>query len=273
MLRKTILFCLLFVVGILSACTFAKRILNPNYTLLTLEVGTNSPDSDEIVEQSKNVISSRLYAIGVDHEFVEKEDVSQNSKQFSIKIYDTKDFQKVKQFILEQGKLELFGVVSPPSPSPFQTFPTEEKALESLGDSPPSDQRVLKYKERDSFQTSPSEKWIIVKTPAIIDGTDVRDASAINYTDMPEDYSISFSLKPEGAKKFGEWTNQNINNYLAVSLNDEVRSVAFIKSQIFDQGQIDGRFTKAEAEDLALILRSGSLPVKVKIIKEESNDK
>ena len=39
---------------------------------------------------------------------------------------------------------------------------------------------------------------------------------------------------------------------------DKVKSTAYIKSQIFDQGQIDGRFTKESGEDLALTLKSGA---------------
>ena len=39
----------------------------------------------------------------------------------------------------------------------------------------------------------------------------------------------------------------------------EVKSIAFIKSQIFDQGEITGNFTKEQGEGLALTLRSGAL--------------
>jgi preprotein translocase subunit SecD len=53
-----------------------------------------------------------------------------------------------------------------------------------------------------------------------------------------------------------------------VVLNDEVKSIAFIKSRITDQGTISGRFTKQSAEDLALVLRSGALPAPVKIASE-----
>jgi preprotein translocase subunit SecD len=47
---------------------------------------------------------------------------------------------------------------------------------------------------------------------------------------------------------------------MGVVLNDEVKSIAYIKSQISDQGEISGRFTKQSADDLALTLRSGALP-------------
>ena len=83
----------------------------------------------------------------------------------------------------------------------------------------------------------------MVKSPPIVTGTDLRTASAIaDRGGGKENYSISFSLKPDGAAKFGAWTGANINEYLGVVLNDEVKSIAYIKSQIFDQGEITGTF-------------------------------
>jgi preprotein translocase subunit SecD len=51
-------------------------------------------------------------------------------------------------------------------------------------------------------------------------------------------------------------------------LNGEVKTIAYIRTQILDQGEITGRFTKQSAEDLALVLRSGALPAPVKIVEE-----
>jgi preprotein translocase subunit SecD len=57
---------------------------------------------------------------------------------------------------------------------------------------------------------------------------------------------------------------------MAVVLNDEVKSIAFIRSQIFDQGEISGRFTKSTAEDLALTLKSGALPAAIEYLEERT---
>ena len=84
----------------------------------------------------------------------------------------------------------------------------------------------------------------------------------------PDDNSISFSLKPQAAVKFGDWTGQNIGNYMAVVLDNKAQSIAYIKSQISDSGQIDGRFSKAMAEDIALSLKSGYLPATLRIVQE-----
>jgi preprotein translocase subunit SecD len=47
-----------------------------------------------------------------------------------------------------------------------------------------------------------------------------------------------------------------------------VKSIAYIKSQITDQGEISGRFTKQAAEDLALVLRTGALPAPLRFVSE-----
>ncbi|HLE63119.1 MAG TPA: protein translocase subunit SecD, partial [Pyrinomonadaceae bacterium] len=73
-----------------------------------------------------------------------------------------------------------------------------------------------------------------------------------------------------GADKFGKWTGANINEYMGVVLNGEVKSIAYIKSQIFDTGEISGRFTKQSAEDLALTLRSGALPAPIEYQEERT---
>ena len=75
-------------------------------------------------------------------------------------------------------------------------------------------------------------------------------------------------MKKNGAEKFGAWTGANVDEYLGVVLNDEVKSIAFIKGQIFDSGEITGRFTRQSAEDLALVLKSGALPAPVTIVEE-----
>jgi preprotein translocase subunit SecD len=122
--------------------------------------------------------------------------------------------------------------------------------------------------------TNPEQKpkrWVVVELPAIIDGSELRNANAIpTRAGGTEDYEINFALKKSGADKFGAWTGAHTNEYMGVVLNGEVKSIAYIKSQIFDQGQITGRFTKQSAEDLALTLRSGALPAPIEYLEERT---
>ena len=76
-------------------------------------------------------------------------------------------------------------------------------------------------------------------------------------------------MKKAAAQLLATWSGAHINEYLGIALNDEVKSIAYIKSQISDRGVITGRYTKQSANDLALVLNAGALPAPVKIISEK----
>jgi preprotein translocase subunit SecD len=246
-----------------SACGNVPAGLTPKSgTLLNVEVKTDEPNLEEITVQAVKVLQNRLNAIGANGE------VSKTlPNRIEIKIYEGADIQKVKNVLLAGSKLELRKVVTPPSPAPLQTFPNREAAIQSLGGTLPASRKILKLSDSEHGST---QQWVIVENPAIVDGSQLRDASA--YPSLAKDgsYQIMFSLKPEGAQKFGDWTGKNINNYGAIVLNDEVKSAAYIKSQIFDSAMIEGRFTKQAAEDLVLVLKSGYLPATLQLIDEKT---
>lgn len=239
---------------------------------LVLEVDPKAPDRSAAVRQTVNVIDSRLDALGLANYEVRPEGDPANGR-IVINLPATDDPERVKQIITTSGKLELVHVISPPSPAAVQTFATREEAAASFASAGGTEQtrRVLPYADRDELSPSAPNRWVVVNATAIVTGSDLRNASAVNRSGAGDDYQISFTLKPDGAAKFGAWTGSNINEYLGVVLNDEVKSIAYIKSQIFDQGEITGRFTKQSAEDLALVLRAGALPVPVKLVEETVN--
>jgi preprotein translocase subunit SecD len=57
---------------------------------------------------------------------------------------------------------------------------------------------------------------------------------------------------------------------MGVVLNNKIESIAFIKSQISDSGEISGNFTKKSADGLALTLRSGALPAPIQYQEERT---
>ncbi|HRJ89652.1 MAG TPA: protein translocase subunit SecD [Pyrinomonadaceae bacterium] len=229
---------------------------------------------NQAVEQALKIIESRINAFGVKEPTLQRHG-AESSAQILLQMPGVDDPERVKSLIGAESNLMLMKIVSPPSPSPVQTFPSEEAARQSLGGAVPPTRRIMPYAERDETAAtqSPAERpksFVIVEYPAVVDGSELRDANAVSRTGNDGDYQISFSFKPAGAQKFGEWTGRNINNYMAVVLNDEVKSAAYIRSQIFDQGEISGRFTKATADDLALTLRSGALPAKIEYLEERT---
>lgn len=229
---------------------------------------------NQAVEQALRVIESRINAFGVKEPTLSRYG-SESSAQILLQMPGVDDPERVKKLIGAESNLALMKVVSQPSPASAQTYPTREAALQSVGGTLPPNRKVLAYSERAESSTAPQDpnrppQFVVVEYPPVVDGSELRDANAVSRTGNQGDYQISFAFKPGGAQKFGEWTGKNINNYMAVVLNDEVKSIAYIRSQIFDQGEISGTFTKESAEDLALTLRSGALPAKIEYLEERT---
>jgi preprotein translocase subunit SecD len=232
--------------------------------------------ADNATTQALNIIDSRINALGIAEPTLQTHG-AQTSHQILLQMPGVQDPERVKEILKGESRLELVHVVSPPNPAPAATYATEQEAIASLnsGGTVPPNRRVLPYAERGERTADPSQqpqkRWVVVELPAIIDGSELRNATAIPAQGgRADDYEINFSLKKSGADKFGAWTGSHINEYMGVVLNDEVKSVAFIRSQIFDSGQITGRFTKNSAEDLALTLRSGALPAPIEYLEERT---
>jgi preprotein translocase subunit SecD len=251
-----------------------------NTMIWTLSPAAQANLAEQATEQAKRIIDSRLDAVGVAEPLVQRHG-SQASHQILVQMPGIHDPERVKQLLKAESKLELVHVVSPPQTAgPVQTYNTEDEAKASLGGTVPTNRRVLPYSERNEPTTATDQpttdttqkpkKWVVVESPAVVDGSELRSAAATQAQGGGDTYQIAFALKPTGAEKFGTWTGANINEYMGVVLNDEVKSIAYIKSQISDQGEISGRFTKQSAEDLALTLRSGALPAPIEYMEERT---
>ena len=234
--------------------------------------------ADNATTQALNIIDSRINLLGITEPTLQTHG-AQSSHQILLQMPGVQDPERIKNILKGESRLELVHVIGPPNPAPATTYPTREAAIESLnfGGTIPPNRKVLPYVERidatdktDPNQPRPTQ-WVVVEVPAIIDGSELRNANAIpSQGGGVNDYEINFSLKKSGADKFGAWTGSHIREYMGVVLNDRVESIAFIKSQIYDQGQITGRFTQESAEDLALTLRSGALPAPIEYLEERT---
>ena len=81
---------------------------------------------------------------------------------------------------------------------------------------------------------------------------------------------VTFQNTDAGSAKFGEFTGKNIGKLMAVVLDDQIQSVATIQSRLNRDVQITGNFDAQEANQLALVLKSGALPIKIKTEAEQA---
>lgn len=104
----------------------------------------------------------------------------------------------------------------------------------------------------------------VLDSRAIIDGTYLQTATPNQ--DPLEGAKVDFVFNTEGGSRFRKETARHIGDNMAIVLDDRVMSAPVIQSAIGARGQITmgGRDLQA-AQDLALVLRAGSLPVPLKV--------
>ncbi|MGH7900707.1 MAG: protein translocase subunit SecD, partial [Thermodesulfobacteriota bacterium] len=115
---------------------------------------------------------------------------------------------------------------------------------------------------------SENEEFFITENEAQVTGQYLSDAR-LTFDEFGRP-SVGFSFRGEGASKFGKVTEENKNRRLAIILDGVIKSAPNIKDRITSQGIITGSFTLEEAKDLALVLRSGALPVPVEVEQERT---
>ncbi len=110
---------------------------------------------------------------------------------------------------------------------------------------------------------------IVLKKEAVMTGEYITDARAA--IEQNNQFSVSLSFNPRGAKVFERVSEENIKKRLAIVLDGKVYSAPVIQDKISGgKAQITGRFTQDEARDLAIVLRAGALPAPVNVLEQRT---
>ena len=144
-------------------------------------------------------------------------------------------------------------------------FPDRAQALSQNGGVLPLGTIVVREKVRPGAQ---GESWWLLGRNAVVTGRDLRNARPSQ--DEFGKWETSFTLSQDASKRFGRFTESNINNKLAVVLDNQIFSVATIQNKIEDSGRITGIGDQTSASDLALTLTSGSLPAGIVYLEERT---
>jgi preprotein translocase subunit SecD len=226
---------------------------------LVFAVKADADQLEQSITRTIHVIESRCNQLAI---YCKLE--RQGGDHVMLRVSSDMEPARIKDVLLSEG-LEMRAVVSRPSPAPPDHYATQAEAEEAAG----ADKVVLPYDEREKGAPVQRRKFVVLERTPIVTGEDIRDARAIPSSN-PEsnNYEVMFSLRPDGAVKLQSWTRVNINNYMAIILNKEVRSIAYITTEISDSGVITGRYTKEQAEDVAHVLITGNLPAPVELVRE-----
>jgi len=104
----------------------------------------------------------------------------------------------------------------------------------------------------------------------MVQGEDLTDAQP-GFDQRTSEPVVNFRFNIRGGQQFGQVTSENVGKLFAIVLDNKVISAPRILGPITGgSGQISGRFTVEEANNLSILLRAGALPAKLSIVEERT---
>ncbi|HRQ11669.1 MAG TPA: protein translocase subunit SecDF, partial [Trueperaceae bacterium] len=143
---------------------------------------------------------------------------------------------------------------------PGLTSEDQQRALDLIGQQAVLEFRIVKA-EANSLPTS--ALTLDDLEPAAFTGEIVQTASA-QFQQVPGAPSgpvVVFGIRPADVQAFGNFTGSNVGRRMAIVLDGRIVTAPTLQSRISDSGQITGIDSLDEATDIAVVLRSGSLPI------------
>jgi preprotein translocase subunit SecD len=218
----------------------------------------------DTLRQSVETIRRRIDQLGLTEPVVTEH--GGGGDEILVQLPGEGDPTRAKAIIQAGGQLELRLVADP------RTFTSETEALAAFGGVLPPGTELLSSKlQRRTGDTGPAiQSWFLLERAAAVTGRDLRNAQTRPSTEYPGRYEVNFTLTTEAGRRFAVFTQAHIGTQMAIVLDRKVDSAPVIRGQIEDQGVIQGQFGQEEANELALVLRSGSLPASIKYLEERT---
>ncbi len=192
-------------------------------------------------------VDRRVNALGTSESTV----VRQGTDRILVQFPGLQDTKQLKELIGQTAKLT-FHAVHPSM--------TAEEATQTRA--------PLGYKVYPGGEGE-GRNYLLQDSP-IVSGEDLTDAQP-GFDQRTNEPIISFRFNQSGARKFGNYTKDNVGQPFAIVLDNKVLSAPVIREPILGgSGQISGQFTVDSANTLAVQLRSGALPTKLTIVEERT---
>jgi preprotein translocase subunit SecD len=227
-------------------------------TTATLKPEVVRSVKDMAVRQALETIRNRIDQFGVAEPLIQREGLE--GDRIVIQLPGVDDPTRVKNLIRATAFLEIKPVVT--------VAPTQEALLQPLGGKLPEDSEVVTGDVEDMEGRATGKEYYLLKRASVVTGRDLRTARRSQ--DQYGQPAVSFTLNPDGAKKFSAYTAAHIGDRMAIVLDNKVRSAPVIRGHISDSGIIEGNFSVQGAEDLALVLRAGALPASITYLEERT---
>jgi preprotein translocase subunit SecD len=230
-------------------------------------------EREDYMSRALEVLNNRIDQFGLTEPSIRR----QGTDQIIVEIPGTSDPEAVRKFIMGKGLLT-FHIADTDTLAVVKAYEQSSNTvlLDAAGNV--RDQKVLELLpagtmlrgvfQKDAYGIDEYKGYSVLRTEVGLNGTYIRDAqvSRDNLTGQP---TVNFLLTSEGGELFYKLTSANTGKVLAVVLDNKIKAQATIKTSIRESVMVEG-FDAEEARDLALVLRTGSLPVPLEIISQQA---
>ncbi|SDW25821.1 preprotein translocase subunit SecD [Ruegeria halocynthiae] len=198
---------------------------------------------DRTVRQSLEIIRRRIDEVGTREPTIQR----QGADRILIQVPGIGSAGELKKIIGTTAQLTFNPVVGPAN-SLDDTVGVGEKVVPSIEE---------------------GGRLYVIESNPVVTGEELVDAQpSFDQNGRP---AVSFRFNTSGARKFGDYTLENIGAPFAIVLDDEVISAPVIQSHIpGGSGIITGNFTVEESTNLAVLLRAGALPAGLEFLEERT---
>lgn len=219
--------------------------------LLATDLPNNAPPTAEQLESARRIIEDRVSGLGVVEPIIQL----QGEDRILIELPGVTDRNLAIDLIKQTGQLEFV-----------------DAGFQPLPDGTPISTTYSLYGGLIYSQTVPGGQPIS-ETLNIQAGVQVFDTaftgeilqSATPALDNIGRHVVNFTIKPQYQGDFERYTSQKLNQAMCIVLDRRVISCPVIRGVLSAEGTISGNFTRESANNLALVLSYGSLPVPLKI--------
>jgi preprotein translocase subunit SecD len=237
--------------------------------LLEADLPSTTSIDANAMSAARRIVENRVNGLGVSEALVQQA----GDRRILVEIPGASDTQKALESIQKTGLLEFvdFGDLSPEEARALENtlIDTDFEQSGSLSANPaspvaPSQGITSNQALTSTVPVAPARVFHTVMT-----GADLSNVSVT--TDKLRNYQVAFELNSEGAQIFKDHTAQNVGKILAIILDKRVISAPRINSAIPDgKGVITGNFNNDTANQLAIQLRYGSLPIPLKVATSQT---
>jgi len=226
----------------------------------------------EAMKTARAIVEKRVNGLGVSEAVVQLAD----NCRIVVELPGERDPEHALAVIRKTGVLEFvdLGDTYLPPGTPIQTDFRSKQAQSKQSEATPTPQASATPEQTPAAKASPTPAASPTPKPKIwhtvMTGADLKTVR-VEPNPTGGGYEIAFTLTDKGAKIFGDYTSKNVGKILGIVLDGKLISAPRVNSPITNgRGVITGNFTLQSANDLAIQMRYGSLPVPLKVVQSRT---